>query len=111
MANFAASGTPPALAWLRDEAGLRAPAIARLVGLTPDAYVRWCAGAWVPSPHDAPLLPAIAAVHQRACTAVPDLRTRCGWWVVGQREYGWLSPAELLRRGKIGELLILLAPE
>lgn len=109
MTSPARLSAPVELAWLRDEAGLRPPTIARLVGLTPDAYARWCTGVWAPSQADVPLLPAIASAHARACAAMPDPQARSRWWLGGQRELGWLSPAELLRRGKLGEVLLLLA--
>lgn len=99
---------PGELAWLRDEAGLRPPAIARLLGVAPDAYARWCTGAWAPTPADVPMLPAVTALYARARATMPEQRTRTRWWVEGQREVGWLSPAELLRRGKVGEVLLLI---
>lgn len=92
---------PAAIAWLHDEAGLRPPAIARLLGLTP--------AAWTPTPEDVPLQLAVAAVDARARAAVPDARARRIWWGDARREVGWVSPAELLRRGKVGEVLLLFS--
>ncbi len=100
---------PASLVWLRDEAGLRPPAIARLVGVAPDADARWCADSWAPTADEVPLLSAVAVVRSRACARMPDAPARRRWWAEGQRELGWTSPAELLRRGKLGEVLVLLS--
>lgn len=100
---------PSDVRWLYDEAGLRPPAIIRVLGVTPTAFACWCAGAWAPTPTEVPLLAAVATVQAHVNRALPDQRARCRWWAQGQRVLGWLSPAELLRRGKIGEVLLLVA--
>lgn len=107
-------GLPPPLAWLWEEAGLRPPAVARLLGVAPDVLARWGAGAgapgsWAPAPTEVPLLAALAAVQARVAAALPDASERVRWWAGGRRTLGWLSPAELLRRGKLGEVLLLVA--
>ena len=101
---------PPVLGWMQHEAQLRAPAIARLAGLSREALAAWARGDWQPVAADVPLLPALLELHVRLLVRHPNRAARRRWWCDARRELGWLSPAELLRRGKIGEVL-LLSPE
>lgn len=99
---------PGVLAWLRDDAGLRPPAIARVVGVTPIAFAQWTAGVWAPSDVDVPLLGVLAHLHAQVSRRLPDARSRRRWWTEGEPALGWRSPAEVLRRGRMGELFVLL---
>lgn len=98
---------PAPLAWMSDEAQLRPVAIARVAGLTADAFDRWTRGAWTPMAADVPLLPALLEMHIRLVARYPNAQARRAWWCEARRAFGWLSPAELLRRGRIGEVLLL----
>ena len=60
---------------------------------------------------EASLVTALAGLHERVVARYPDERARRWWWADARREAGWLSPGELLRRGKLGEVLLLLAAD
>ena len=102
---------PRALAWMRDEASLRPVAIARVVGVTPESLAWWAWGTWIPEDREVPLLAALTRLHATACAHRADLRERRTWWGTSRRELGWISPAELLRRGRIGEVLLVLSDD
>ena len=96
---------------MRDEAMLRPCAIARVAGLTPQRLASWVWGTWTPGEGDVPLLAVLTRLRARVAADYPDAQARRRWWCQARRELGWLSPAELLRRGRVGEVFLLLDTE
>lgn len=107
QSNREGRACPPPCIWMRAEAQLRPVAIARVAGITSSTLAGWARGDLHPAAADVPLLPALLALHARLVRGYPDPADRRRWWCTAWRTLGWISPAELLRRGRIGEVLLL----
>ena len=102
-----ATRTPPRELAAALEAGLDAPAIARLTGRSVRTAERWVAGATSPRGEGRERLLAVNAVLDALAAAMP--RADAGEWLQRPNvELDFDSPAELIERGEAKRVLALL---
>lgn len=89
------------------EAGLGAPAIARLTGRSTRTAERWVGGATAPRGESRERLVVVAAVLESLAAALPGADA-ASWLQRPNPELDFASPAELVERGEARRVLGML---
>ena len=90
---------------LRTKAALRSVDVANMLGTTPETVSRWKHGRASPRPTKENLLVHLEYIVERLSEFYSDPGMARAWLYSGHRYFSGLRPADLIREGRIQEVL------
>lgn len=93
------------LEFLRARAAIRSVDVAKMLGTTPETVSRWNHGRAHPRSSKESLLADLEYIVERLSEFYSDARTARAWLYSRQRFFDGARPADLIREGRIDEVL------
>lgn len=93
------------LEFLRARAAIRSVDVAKMLGTTPETVSRWKHGRAHPRSSKESLLADLGYIVERLSAFHSDARTARAWLYSRHRFFGGARPADLVRGGRIDEVL------
>ena len=90
---------------LRTKAAIRSVDVANMLGTTPETVSRWNRGRAYPRPTKENLLVDLEYIVERLSEFYSDPRTARAWLYSRHKFFGGLRPTDLIREGRIEEVL------